>query len=97
MEDCWQTLEYENRKTRSSHAQQVSVSKASAVVIFFDFVVLSLGRQSRAREASEVPKMTGICLAAERLKRCVQFTDREREEGTGRGRSDQEQRDTSLR
>ena len=72
-------LEHENRKTRSSHAQPVSVSKTSAVVIFVDFVALSLGRQSRVRETSEVPKMTGICLAAEKLKRCVLIADRERE------------------
>ena len=69
-------LEHVNLKTMRSHAQLVSVSKARAVVIF---VVLLLGRKSRAREASEVSKKTGMCLAEERLKRCLRFTDRERE------------------
>ena len=98
-------FEHENHKTMRSHAQLVSASKARAVAIFVDLMVLSLGRKSRARETSEVPKMIGICLAAERMKRCVQFTEREREieaeieckEGTGRGRSDLEQRGRSPR
>ena len=82
-EDCWKLpircLSMKNHKTMRSHAQLVSASKARAGAIFVDLMVLSLGRKSRARETSEVPKMTGICLAAERMKRCVQFTDRERE------------------
>ena len=88
--DCWvpggrmlactdQMLEHENHKTMRSHAQLFSVSKARTLVIFVDFVVLSLGRISKARETSEVPKMIGICLTAEMLKRCVQFTDKVRE------------------
>ena len=54
-----QMLEHEKRKTMRSHARPVSVSKARAVVISVDFVVLSLGRKSRARATSETPKMTG--------------------------------------
>ena len=72
-------LEHENCKTMSSHAHLVSVSRASTVVIFVDIVVLPLEMTSGAREASEVPKMTGTWVDAASLIRSVQFTDRERE------------------
>ena len=56
-------LEQESHKTMRSHAYLASVSKARAVVIFVDFVVVTLERKPRTREASKVPKMTGRCLA----------------------------------